>query len=40
MIKKEKYHNDRDPKGCRCSHEVKKFVLTLSFYSPQAYEYI
>ena len=29
----------REAKGCRHNDEVKKFTLTLNFYSPRAYEY-
>ena len=40
MIKNQMYNQDMDRRGRQCSHEVKKFVLTLNFYSPCAYEYI
>ena len=34
------HNQDRDPRGRRYIDEVKKFVLTLNFYSPRAHEYI
>ena len=33
-------NKDRDPRGQRHSDEVKRFALTLNFYSPKAYDYV
>ena len=33
-------NKDRDPRGRRYTSEVKKFALTLDFYSPRAYDYL
>ena len=40
MIQNQLKNQDRYPKGRRYSDEIKKFALTLNFYSPRAYEYI
>ena len=40
MIKNQINNQDRDPRGCRYSDEVKKFALTLSFHSLRADKYI
>ena len=37
LIKNHFYNQDRDPRGRRHNDEVKKFALTLNFYSPRAY---
>lgn len=38
---KNQIHNqDRDPRSFQYSDKVKKFALTLNFYSPRAYEYL
>ena len=36
MIANQIHNQDRDPRGRRYSDEVKKFALTLNFYSPRA----
>ena len=40
MIKNQLKNQSRNPKGRRYYDEVKKFALTLNFYSPRAYEYL
>ena len=40
IIQNQLQNQNRDPRGRRYSDEVKKFALTLSFYSPRAYEYL
>ena len=40
MIKNQLKNQGRNPKGRRYCDEVKKFALTLNFYSPRAYEYL
>ena len=40
MIKNQLKNQDRGSQGRRYDEEVKKFGLTLNFYSPRAYEYI
>ena len=40
LIKNQLLNQEKDPKGRRYEEEVKKFALTLNFYSPRAYDYI
>ena len=40
VIKNQLKNQDRGSQGRRYDEEVKKFALTLNFYSPRAYEYI
>ena len=40
LLKSELKNQHRDPRGRRYTDEVKKFALTLDFYSPRAYEYL
>ena len=40
IIQNELNNVNRYPKGYRHNEEVKKFALTLNFYSPRAYEYV
>ena len=40
IIKNHYKNKDRKSKGHRHSDEVKRFALTLNFYSPKAYEYV
>lgn len=39
MLANEIANNERQPTGRRYSDEVKKFALTVQFYSTRAYEY-
>jgi len=38
LFKNERTNKSRN-KNCRYSEEIKKFVATLHFYSPKAYNY-
>ena len=40
FIKNYYQNKDREAKGYRHSDEVKRFALTLNFYSPKAYDYV
>jgi len=39
LFKNEWQNRKKSRKGCRYSDEIKKFALTLHFYSPKAYSY-
>ena len=40
IIQNQFKNKGRDPRGRRHNDEVKKFALTLHFYSPRAYDYL
>ena len=40
MVKNQLKNNERKTNGRRYDDEIKKFALTLNFYSPRAYEYV
>ena len=40
IIKSELINHNRDGTGKRYSDEIKKFALTLHFYSPRAYDFL
>src|SRR5271155_57914 len=40
LFKSELKNRKRNKSGMRYSDELKKFALTLHFYSPRAYEYV
>ncbi|XP_003240448.1 THAP domain-containing protein 2-like [Acyrthosiphon pisum] len=39
ILKNELTNKKRKPTGCRYSDEIKKFALTLHYYSPKAYKF-
>lgn len=39
LFQNEWVNKNRNKKGCRYSDEIKKFAVTLHFYSPKAYNY-
>lgn len=39
LFKNELSNKKRKPTGCRYSEELKKFALTLNYYSPKAYKF-
>ena len=40
LIKNQLINQGKNPKGRRYYEEVKKFALTLNFYSPRPYDYL
>jgi len=39
LFQNEWINKNREKKGCRYSDEIKKFAVTLHYYSPKAYNY-
>jgi len=39
ILKNELTNKKRKPTGCRYSDDIKKFALTLHYYSPKAYKF-